>query len=130
MGCGAKNSSSGEIDGGSVIEGARYVACCLAYLLDRWGPYRSTYLRISDVYTRLSERGKGRRYVTLWVVCTHTHTCAEPTVVGVLPDNYSVIVTALIQQQYLQPMIPPKRFDIIPADSGMLRRSKCVQIFL
>ena len=31
---------------------------------------------------------------------------------------------------YLQPMIPPKRFDIFPPDWGMLRRSRCVQIFL
>ena len=31
---------------------------------------------------------------------------------------------------YLQPMIPPKRFDISLADWGMLRRSRCVQIFL
>ena len=31
---------------------------------------------------------------------------------------------------YLQPMIPPKRFDLFPPDWGMLRRSRCVQIFL
>ena len=32
---------------------------------------------------------------------------------------------------YLQPMIPPtKRFDIFPSDWGMLRRSRCVQIFI
>ena len=31
---------------------------------------------------------------------------------------------------YLQPMIPPKRFDIFPPDWGMLRRSRCVQIFI
>ena len=31
---------------------------------------------------------------------------------------------------YLQPMIPPKRFDIFPPDWGMLRRSRCIQIFL
>ena len=30
----------------------------------------------------------------------------------------------------LQPMIPPKRFDIFPFDWGMLRRSRCVLIFL
>ena len=29
----------------------------------------------------------------------------------------------------LQPMIRPKRFDIFPPDGGMLRRSRCVQIF-
>ena len=31
---------------------------------------------------------------------------------------------------YLQPMIPPTRFDIFPPDWGMLRRSRCVQSFL
>ena len=31
---------------------------------------------------------------------------------------------------YLQPLIPPKRFDIFPPDWGMLRRSRCVLIFL
>ena len=31
---------------------------------------------------------------------------------------------------YLQPMIPPKRFGIFPPDRGMLRTSRCVQIFL
>ena len=32
---------------------------------------------------------------------------------------------------YLQPMIPSKRFDIVPSDLGMLRRrSRCIQIFL
>ena len=30
----------------------------------------------------------------------------------------------------LQPMIPPKRFDIFPPDREMLRRSRCVLIFL
>ena len=30
----------------------------------------------------------------------------------------------------LQPMIPPKRFDIFPSAWGMLRRSRCVHIFL
>ena len=31
---------------------------------------------------------------------------------------------------YLQPMIPPKRFDIFPPDWGMLIRSRRVQIFI
>ena len=31
---------------------------------------------------------------------------------------------------FLQPMIPPKRFDIFPPDWEMLRRSRRVQIFL
>ena len=30
----------------------------------------------------------------------------------------------------LQPMIPPKHFNISPPDWGMLRRSRCVQIML
>ena len=30
---------------------------------------------------------------------------------------------------YLQPMIPPKRFDIFPTDWGMLKRSRCVCLF-
>ena len=29
----------------------------------------------------------------------------------------------------LQPMIPPKHFNIFPSDWGMLRRSSCVQFF-
>ena len=29
----------------------------------------------------------------------------------------------------LQPMIPPKHFDIFPDDWGMLRRSRCVHMF-
>ena len=31
---------------------------------------------------------------------------------------------------YLQPLIPPKRFDIFPHNRGMLRRSRCGLIFL
>ena len=31
---------------------------------------------------------------------------------------------------YFQLLIPPKRFDISPPDWGMLRRSRCIQIFL
>ena len=30
----------------------------------------------------------------------------------------------------LQSMVPPKRFDIFSSDWGMLKRSRCVQIFL
>ena len=30
----------------------------------------------------------------------------------------------------LQPIISPKRFDTPPPDCGMLRRSRCIQIFL
>ena len=30
----------------------------------------------------------------------------------------------------LQPLVPPKRFDISPANGGILRRSRCVQSFL
>ena len=36
-----------------------------------------------------------------------------------------------VEVLYLQPMIPPKRFDIFsPLDWGMLKRSRCVQVFL
>ena len=31
---------------------------------------------------------------------------------------------------YLQPVIAPRRFDIFSPDWGMLRRSRCIQIFL
>ena len=31
--------------------------------------------------------------------------------------------------RYLQPMIPPERFDISPPDWGILRRSRCVHMF-
>ena len=34
------------------------------------------------------------------------------------------------KQLSFQPMTPPKRFDISPPDCGMLRRSRCVQIFV
>ena len=30
----------------------------------------------------------------------------------------------------LQPMVPPKRFDIFPPDWGMLTRSRCVLVVL
>ena len=36
----------------------------------------------------------------------------------------------VMKRFYLQPMIPPKRFDIFPPNWGMLRRSRRVQIFL
>ena len=31
---------------------------------------------------------------------------------------------------YQKLMFPPKRFDIFPPDCGMLRRPRCVQVFL
>ena len=53
-------------------------------------------------------------------------------------DAFRFFLKTLLRQENaarkilpLQPMIPPKRFDISPhPDWGMLRRSKCVQIFL
>ena len=39
-------------------------------------------------------------------------------------------LNAMQEVLYLQPMIPPKRFDIFPPDWGMLRRSRRVLIFL
>ena len=54
---------------------------------------------------------------------------------GLLPD--SMLLTQYDHHRgtheevlYLQPMIPPKRFDIFPPDWGMLRRSRRAQIFL
>ena len=34
------------------------------------------------------------------------------------------------EASFLQPTIPPRRFDIFPPDWGMLRRSRRVHIFL
>ena len=39
-------------------------------------------------------------------------------------------LNAMGEVLYLQPMIPPKRFDIFPPDWGMFRRSRCVQIYI
>ena len=49
-----------------------------------------------------------------------------------LREEIIIIITIVAcQVLYLQPiMIPPKRFDISPPHWGMLRRSRCVQIFL
>ena len=59
---------------------------------------------------------------------------------GLLPDiirltlcyyHRATRLNAMKRLLSLQPMIPPKRFDIPPPpDWGMLRRSRCVQIFL
>ena len=59
---------------------------------------------------------------------------------GFLPDIILLVNTMLPpsgnpfkchqEGSYLQPMIPPKRFDIFPPDWGMLRRSRCVHIFV
>ena len=59
---------------------------------------------------------------------------------GLLPDIIRLLtqcyhhrgtrLNAMKRFLYLQPMIPPKRFDIFPPDWGMLRRSRRVQIFL
>ena len=39
-------------------------------------------------------------------------------------------LNAMEEVLYLQPMIPPKRFHIFSPGLGVLRRSRCVQIFL
>ena len=58
---------------------------------------------------------------------------------GLLPDIYTVDPKLLPSGNpfkcheevlILQPMMPPRRFDIFPPDWGMLRRSRCVLIFL
>ena len=51
---------------------------------------------------------------------------------GLLPDIIILVDPFKCHEEvlYLQPMIPPKRFDIFPPDWGMLRRSRRVQIFI
>ena len=58
---------------------------------------------------------------------------------GLLPQHYTVDPVLFPsgnsfkcheEVSYLQPLIPPKRFDIFPPDWGMLRRSRCVLMFL
>ena len=59
---------------------------------------------------------------------------------GLLPDIILLTQSMLLPWRnpfkcheevlYLQPMIPPKRFDIFPPDWGMLRRSRRAHIFL
>ena len=58
--------------------------------------------------------------------------------VGVSPRHYTVDPMLLPSGNpfkcheevlYLQPMIPPKRFDIFPPDWGMLRRSDAFRFF-
>ena len=46
----------------------------------------------------------------------------------VLCTPRTVIGAVLQEVLSLQPMIPPKRFDIVLSDWGVLRRSRCVQI--
>ena len=49
---------------------------------------------------------------------------------GLLPDIILFVDPSHEEVLYLQPLIPPKRFDIFfPPDWGMLRRSRCVLIF-
>ena len=48
---------------------------------------------------------------------------------GLLPDIINTTGEPEEFFLYLQPMIPPKRFDIFPPDWRMLRRSRRVQIF-
>ena len=47
-----------------------------------------------------------------------------------LPLSGNPIIKCHEEVSSLQPMIPPKRFDTPPSDWEMLRRSRCVQIFL
>ena len=71
-------------------------------------------------------------------VSTHTNVQYNG---GLLPDIILLSSTVLFpsgnpfkchqEVLYLQPLIPPKRFDIFPPPNwGMLRRSRCVLIFL
>ena len=56
------------------------------------------------------------------ILYTYINRHAEPQSITTLKCHDEVL--------YLQPMIPPKRFDIFPPDWGMLRRSRRVLIFL
>ena len=81
-------------------------------------------------------------YFVSCLVSLHGDQCNKCTAQRrVSPRYYTVDPTMLLPSGnpfkchedilYLQPMIPPtKRFDISPPDWGMLRRSRCVQIFL
>ena len=63
-------------------------------------------------------------HTLLYVVTIHTIQTVDPML---LPSgNPSKCHEEIL---HLQPMIPPKRCDIFPPDWGMLRRSRCVQIF-
>ena len=55
-----------------------------------------------------------------------------PDIVLLTPRHYhrGTRLNAMKRFRILQPMIPPKRFDMFPPDWGMLRRSRCVQVFL
>ena len=55
--------------------------------------------------------------------------CSEGTVLMLLIDS-KCRIKCHEEVLYLQPMIPPKRFDIFPPDWGILERSTCVQIFV
>ena len=51
---------------------------------------------------------------------------------GFLPDIILLTQRLNVMEEvlYFQLLIPPKRFDFFPPDWGMLRRSRCIQIFL
>ena len=56
-------------------------------------------------------------------MCDHTpYMLGRLDIISVFPTYEEVL--------YLQRGIPPKRFHIFPPDRGMLRRSRCAEIFL
>ena len=67
--------------------------------------------------------------VFVWCPCIAINVSVQYNGGLILPD---IILLAKCHEEvlYLQPMIPPKRFDILPPDWGMISRSRCVQIFL
>ena len=74
----------------------------------------------------------------VWCPCMAINVSVYSITVGFSPDI--ILLTQLLplvnpfkcheEALYLQPMIPPKRFDIFLPDWGLLRRSRRVQIFL
>ena len=76
----------------------------------------------------------------VWCPCMAINVVSVQYNSGLLPDDIILFVDPMLlpsgnpfkcheEVLYLQPMIPPKRFDIFPPDWGMLRRSRRVQIF-
>ena len=79
---------------------------------------------VSKDEIRRDERGQGENTFPAQLTTSRTgsHICLLPTLKLVYYKNEDVLS--------LQPMIPPKRFDIFFPLRGMLRRSRCVQIIL
>ena len=86
------------------------------------------------VADQLCEMNNNNKYIVLVFVCLVVQWYNG----GLLPDimlltqcynHRGTRLNAMKRFLSLQPMIPPKRFDIFPPDWGLLRRSGSVQIF-